>query len=742
MSRSCSGAFKLILVLFLSGKALACADGSPYYPFILLNPDIFGSKQERPVYFALNQYLVDPAATSGADEWQLATEWKRELHLKASVAEINDYFFGQLSDSALALHPFRKEIASNKDLKQFLSYAKKCERQIMFSDFWDEDNFVKRLKAMPGLIGEGEKLIGKAKTAFWKRKYAFQLVRLAYYSTDHKRFNNYYNTYFGLDKRRSPMDWWATHYYSMVLEQRQEVDSANYVHALVFAHSSNKLSISRQFYTTKNFDAQLALAANENERGDVMAMRLMTSPFIALDELALFTQQFPNHARLGLLLAREANKLDQQMGEIQYQHFGYFWEEYEDEKIQSREAAFYADLNRFSSLLNELKKRNTNIAFLDMIRAEVAFMNRHYQEAQALLAGVKSADRKILFQKQLLELCVLISAKDLKSEKVQNEAGNRLYELVSNRDEVFFADQMMASFFQLFGRKLEKDGLPHLTASSNHYMNVIFGGGYYGYDTDYSSVESYLDDKNSVGVCKSWIAVFNKKQRNRLEQFLCIPFITDNSVKLCLARIWFRKGNVAEAYKTEHSIEDLYIFDPQFEKQNCFIAVQPYYRAGETVPDKKGQFKEYAGGEYKRMLDLMGKKTKSARDWMNLGAAWYNASSDGAVASMAHYSWSLYSSKSQNKIDTDLWTRSRNCYRSALAAHPGKEEKAEAIYMLAYLAMMMTDEEEYSRMAGEFEKMQGTAFYRSSNCSYTSNGKWEDEGMYLYVPWEEEYDNY
>jgi|GEM_PF-7052693 len=732
MSSVCSGVFKLVLVLFLSGKAMACADGGwSSYPFILLNPDIFGSRQERPVYYALNQYLVDPVASSGADEWQLSAEWKRELRLKASVAEINDYFFGQLSDSALAVHPFRKEINSVKDLKQFLLYAKKCERQIMFSDFWDETNFVKRLKAMPALIGEGEKLIKQAKTEFWKRKYAFQLVRLAYYSTDHKRFYQYYNGHFGLDKRRSPMDWWASHYYSMVLEQRQEVDSANYVHALVFAHSSNKLSVSRQFYTTKNFDAQLALAANENERGDMMAMRLMTSPFVDIDDLEMLAQQFPNHPRLGLLLAREANKLDHEMGRMYYEHVGYYWEMYEDENAESHASDFYEDLHRFSVLLNDLKKRNTNIAFLDMIRAEVAFMNSHYAEARQLLAGVKSTDRKILFQKQLLELCVLVSEKDLKSEAVQNEAGNRLYALVSIRDKVFFADQMMSSFFQLFSRKLEAAGLPHLTAFSNHYINEVFGGG------GYASVENYLDEKNSTGICKSWIAVFNSKNRSRLEQFLCIPFNTDNSVKLCLSRIWFRKGNVEEAYKTVSSIKNLDIYAPQFV-QNSFIPVQPYYRAGEPAPEKKGQFREYYGGEYKRMLDVMAKKNKSARDWMNLGAAWYNASSDGETAGMAHYSWSLYPSSLQNKIDVDLWKRSQNCYRQVLAAHPGKEEKAEAVYMLAYLAMMMTDEEEYSRMAGEFEKMNGTSFYRASNCSYTRNGQWEQEGMYLYEPWEEE----
>lgn len=719
MWRSFSGLSKFLIAVLISGKALACADGWPSYSFILLNPDIYSAKQARPVYFSYNSYLVDPVASQGHDEWQLAAEWKKELKLKASVNEINDYFFGQLSDSALAVHVFQKEIKSNKELREFLAFAKKCERNVMFTDFWDEKAFVKRLKALPGLLQEGEKLIAKARTAFWKRKYAFQLIRLSYYSTDHKRFYKYYQAHFGLQKRSNPLDWWATHYYSMVLEQKKEVDSANYIHALVFSHSSNKLAVSRQFYTTRNFDQQLALAQNESERADLLVMQQLTNFSENLESLAYIAGNFPQHPRLGLLLAREANKLDSETGNIYYAHYGYYFEWYFDENRDVREQQLNSNVQRFYSIVRQLRQVNRNIPFLELIEAQAAILSRDYARARQLLKKIKSTDQKIVFQKELLELCVIASSENLHKKSVQDDIGNRLYSLVSHRKNVFFADQMTKSFFDLFSRQLERAGLKHLTAFSSYYANEVFGP--YGYET----IQHYLDEHNSVEICQNWIEVFNSPKRNRLEQFFCIPFETDNDVKICMARIYFRKGDVANAYRTMNSIDELEIYRPQ-ETHNCFVLVQPYYRAGEPVAGTKEQYAEYKGGEYKRILDMLNKKHKTVRNWMQLGAAFYNTSSDGENYELAHYYASLYPSDQQHQFDVFLWNRSKSYYTKALASNPTAEEKAEIIYMLAYLAMMMNDKTEYERLSGEFEGMQNTSFYRASNCSYTRKKAWPE----------------
>ena len=708
---------------------MACAEGWPSYPFILLNPDIYSAKQARPVYFSFSTYLVDPVASQGQDEWQLSAEWKKELKLKASVNDINDYFFGQLSDSALAVHVFQKEIKSNKELREFLSFAKKCERHVMFTDFWDEQNFVKRLKALPALLMEGERLIGKTRTAFWKRKYAFQLLRLAYYSTDHQRFYKYYNAHFGLQKRSNPLDWWATHYYSMVLEQKQEVDSANYVHALVFSHCSNKLSVSRQFYTTRNFDAQLALAQNESERGDLLIMQQLKEFSTNLESLEAIAKQYPQHPRLGLLLAREANKLDQETGSLFYQHYGYYFEVSMDAGIAQQKQELQSKQQHFYAIIRQLRKTNRNIPFLELIEAQAAILAQNYKQALNVLKNVQSTDQKIIFQKELLELCAIVSSENLHKNTVQEDIGNRLYSLVSHRKNVFFADQMTQSFFELFSKRLDQAGLYHLTAFANHYAAEVFGGG------GSATLDHYLDYKNSAEVCLNWMEVFNDPKRNRLEQFFCIEFNTDNDVKLCLARIYFRKGDVANAYKTVNSIAELDIYRPQ-EVHNCFVLVQPHYRAGEPPTPVKEQFQEYKGGEYKRILDLLNKKNKSTRNWMQLGAAFYNASSDGENYDLAHYTVSHYPSETQHEFDVFLWKRAKNSYTKALSSNPTAEEKAEITYMLTYLAMMMNDAAEYERLSAEYESMEGTAFYKKSNCSYTRNKRWAERAdVYGYEWW-------
>lgn len=712
--------FSVFLVLNLG---YACVDfGGSDSRFLLLNPDVFGPKSARSVYYSFNHYLVDPKSYLDDDEYKLSVEWKNELHLKSSISAIQSYFFGGLSKKALKENPLYAEIDSHKKLKQFLLFAKSCEEVVNYSPLWDEKEYIKKMKLLPKLVVKGSAYLKNEKKSFWKKKYAFQVLRLAFYAEDFSLFYKIYNTYFQPEKNKKVIDWWGMHYYSMVLEKQEKMDSANYLHAQVWSNSTNKLTISREYYTPKNFENQLALAQNETEKVNLAYMRQCTQFDVDLSDLSQLVLSHPNHPRLGLVLSRELNKLEHkfaQQGDLIHYYSSSGYDYYSDEYEQTMEQTKVKfELVSFFNLLNELQKKESALKHLDLLQIQTALLTKNYTIAERLLKKCTVDSKTVAFQKEVLSLSLVLMKDCLKDEITQEEVGNRLSRLVMQRKGVFYADEIFFSLFALLENRADADDMQHFSGMAYFYYNNEFSEyKWVGNQSMIYQLQKYFIAKNSIRGAEKWLAVYRKKDKNALERFFFAHVINDFHIKDCLARLYYRNGKTQQAFRMANQV-------PDFIEVNAPVIVNPFTH---ELPNDRSiesihyyTLKEIFG----KILQLESKKNRSVAEEMDLAYVYFNSTSVGRAWMLKAYYCSNY--WPEDKVlpdDAYFLEKAQNVFRAVLKRKINRELEARVQYMLAYIEAFSGTEESYAKTAELYETYRETAFYKEANCSWTQKKK-------------------
>ncbi len=249
---------------------------------------------------------MDGNVRGNQDELQIAAEWKRRFRLQASPAEIESYLFGSLSPEQVADNPFFKEVQKNSWLSDYFGYASECGVVIFCPDPWESINTDSVATGARHLIPKGLSILAKQVDPFWQKKYAFQVLRLAFYQQETDVFNRLYNTYFGFGREKTPMDcgpritnrwYWKT-----------DVDSANFCMRWYSATVPTKCLCPWQWYSSRNFEATKRMACNDSDLADLYVMKAMINPGKVLDDVREVVRYNKNHPLLPLLLLREMNK--------------------------------------------------------------------------------------------------------------------------------------------------------------------------------------------------------------------------------------------------------------------------------------------------------------------------------------------------------------------------------------------------------------------------------------------------
>jgi hypothetical protein len=682
--------------------------------YMLFNPDLLQDKSWWSFFYNGKLNYLDGTTFSADDEMVLATEWVRATKVSVRVDQAFDCLFGSLSDSALQHNEFYKEIQRKPDFKRYFDIARSSEAVTSWSSAWEEDEAIKRDVDIKfnETTQEVIDLLKKETNPFFQKKYAFQLTKLAFYSTDSILFHKVYNQYFKNVKERTVLDWWAMHYKSMVLERENKMDSANYLHALVFSHSSNKMFASKQYFSSKNFDAVIALAKNNEERADIYLMREVINPGRSLDGILKVYQFLPTHRHLPLLISREINKLEDWLETTKFANSEIVTESYwgdDDEPLMQNWQRDYEYLKNFITALEEMQSiakshpvyYNFSLACLNLIKGDAV-------QAEKYIARIKPSGAEQAFQLTVFQLVLLTLKNDIEDSNVQDEIGKLYQQLLDQRELKFESQKILYSLSSYLRYTFAKKGMVHLAGLFDNYAVNKFCSTCHSNTFEYSMI-SYLDRYASIEDLNKLLEMYDRKGKNVLEETLLKPYINKYYLLDLLSAKHLRKGDVKNAMLVLKDIPDSFWFS--FTNASFYIDSDPFVANSEllTEPTMTTYNKrEILERMYALEREVAADVSKKKHNYLLLANAWYNFTDNSWF--MISYGWGSITP------DEGVYKKAKSIaleyYKKALAFEEQKENKAKILYMIAVLSVS----KDVKAYAQQYETYSDTEFYMRRNC--------------------------
>jgi hypothetical protein len=712
--------YLILFSLLIAGLPRNCISASGWWGsefedirFILFNSDLLENKSWWAFVYTSHSYFMDGEMRGNKDEQAISLEWKNKLKLSTPQDSIEAYLFGNMSGSGLAKNPFQIEIDKNQKLKAFINYAKRCESSISLDDPWGSiytDSLrIQRAK----LLNEGLNLIKREKDVFWQKKYAFQLLRLSYYQGEKNVFDKFYNEFYGLGNEKTPLDWWATHYKSMMYERDNNLDSANYLHALVFSNCSNKMFASKKYFSEKQFDSILKLAKNNKEKADIYLIREINNPGKSINGISNIYALSPDHPILPLLLIREVNKIENWIGTYKYnitpvEDHNYY------ASITKIGKDDYLYLQRFYATVRGMDRiESKNPEFYNLLCANLALLSADINRAKKYLNSVKGSSDDILFQKNVLETILITISEDIHSTGIQNKLADKLDTLINNRFNRFKSQNILHSLFRLLEYNFRIKKMNYLAGLFNYIAEDKLCESCSLYSFEYGLIRYYDKYASNLDI-ETLLNIYSSKDRNRLEDLLLRPYTHSNFFRELLGTKYLRMGNISKARENWTEIPGE--FWNNFYNASKYLDEDPF-----SMNEYENKTRKYPYYNKKQIADTLYsldvKQEKSFSDWTLLGNAWFNFSSKGNSWFMLDYEWSSYESDESFKISAFALRKSLTCYKEALKKAKSYEEKAKVTYYLAFFYLIVYEKEDYLQWANEYEKFSNTKFYRSVNCT-------------------------
>lgn len=698
--------FSLWMLAALPAKA--CWFGTEFEDvrYIILNPDLMHNRAWWSYFYTSKLHYMDGYVQGNQDELLIAAEWKQRFKLSSTPEQIESYLFGSLTPEQTAQNSFVAEVQKNSRLADYFGFARECSSVIFWPDPWETINTDSVYKARGVLISEGTARLRKQVDPFWQKKYAFQVLRLAFYQNDARLFNGLYDTYFGFGREKTPMDWWATHYKSMVLE-KTDIDSANFLHALVFSHSSNKMFASRQWFSSKNFEGIRRLARHDSDLADVYVMKAVINPGKTLDDLREVVRYNKKHPLLPLLLIREMNKLEDWIGTYRYSRQ---WSWNDDTRDLAND---YYYLRAFYKFVQTLSPPAENPDAFYLISANLALMNQDVPSARTYLGSVTSTDVAIQYQKRILGLMLDVLSGDVNTPETANRVGETLFYLLENGAEQVEFRKTTYSVMKFLEQHLASKDSNHLAGLLDYISETKFCSSCRFQSVEYEIVD-YFNTRSNAADVEKVVALFNKKDKTRLDEFVLQPYPNNHYFLELLGTLYLRNGQTKKANDTYAQLPQtfwdnfsnlLYLDEDPFVMDELDrLNMHPFY--------SKAQITD-------RLLSLETEAKTRPEAYLRLGTAWYNFSGFGNSWFMLEYfqvdDTDSYTYPTTNH-NNGILAHSLAYFRKALATCTSPESKAEAYYGMAMVYYAQLNAQEYIRMADELEKLRNTEFYHLSVC--------------------------
>jgi hypothetical protein len=707
----------LILLLPAGADIHACWYGpeAEEQRYMLFNPDLAQDKSWWTFFYNSRTNYLDGQTRTDEDEQIIVAEWLKALKDDIDPVAAFECFFGSLSDSALEHNAAYKAIRKQKPFRDYFELARRSEAASSMADPWYDDlqNEViakKRdviLETLPGQV-EAER------DPFLKRKYAFQLTKLSFYADNHTLFNQTYKRYFA-GTGQDVLYWWATHYKSVMLEREEKVDSANYVHALVFSHSTAKMYTSKQFFSTRRLDATLALARNDEERADILLLAEVINPGRSLQGITRIYALNPRHKHLPLLISREINKLEDWLATTKYANaprsVRFEGEKWDDPILENwnRDFAYLHDVTRALQDMPTLAayvpdQYNLTMSYLHMLEGNGT-------AAAGYLAAVKSGNAAVQYQVKVQQVVLMTLQENILDNAVQEKLGKLFVSLLDGRGRQFESEKMLYSLSSYLRYTFASKGNQALAGLFDNLAINKFCTTCRWFTFEYSMV-TYLDRYASTADLQTLLNLYDKPNKNTLEAFLLKPYATPYYFYDLLATKYVREGKLTEAATALAKVPDDFWYS--FSNASEMLDQDPFLDNAELVTGLSMDM--YNKREIlDKMIALEAEAdqdpAKRAANYFLLGNAWFNFT-DNSWFMISYGRGGYMTDAFFEQFDASAQQRAFTYYKRALETATETEMKAKITYMLAALC----DEKSKKRYARAFEEYHESFFYRKRNC--------------------------
>ncbi|MCV2487250.1 hypothetical protein OD917_20115 [Flavobacterium sp. SH_e] len=306
--------FLVFTVLLVSSFCTINACGySPYgedIRYSILKPEYFSFSAYRAFYYnadlwGFNYDEYDSNKTPDAN----ILDWYNYANKKVSIEAIEDFNFNLSftdinpeSNNELIQYLYKQ---NKKDAIVYLKTAKKIELNTNEDDPWERNQFSNDNQKSV-LLDEVIQKIKKEKNIYFKRKYAFLAIRLAYYSFEIDKLESIFESNFNA-KQKDYLYYWSLFFYTMRSSDPEKI--INVVNLM--ANSAEKRYASYYFFHNEfKIGEALKYAKSKEEIANVYAYASMQKVDKNLDYLQEINKNKPKSEILDFLLLREINKIE------------------------------------------------------------------------------------------------------------------------------------------------------------------------------------------------------------------------------------------------------------------------------------------------------------------------------------------------------------------------------------------------------------------------------------------------
>lgn len=710
----CIALFSL-LSFFTTGTGLQACYWQPENEelrYMLFNPDLLQNRAWWSYFYSTHLHAFDGQYASSRDEDVLIAEWIKAVN--ASPGDTTAAWacvFGEPSDSALAVNNFYKKLQQMPSVLACYQVLKQYEGLAGPGTGWDGAGDKVSSGAYDSALTRVAMLVTREQNPFLQKKYAFLLAKIAFYTPDHAVFNATYNRYFKHVTTPGVLDWWAMHYKAMTLEGTQN-DSANYLHARVFSHATAKMMVSRQFFSSRNLPAVLALAEDSRSRADVHVLRESINPGRALEGIWQVYALAPDHPHLPLLIGREVNKFEDWLGTTQYVDAHVSARDYWGQRPVMEN--WQRDRQYLDEFVAALKKM-TGVAqrypaYFDLVLANLSLMQGNGKAAAIHLDRVPTTDPVMAYQVMALRAVQITLLEDVRDRAVQEKLGVLFRTLLDDRNDRFESQKMLFSLSSYLRYAFAKKGLIGLAGLFDSYANERFCYSCVTYGTFEYTFIRYMDRYASAADLEALLQVYSRTDKNALEEVLFKPYDHPHYFQDLLVTKYLRKGDVINALVTVRKIPDSFwstFSNAQYALDRDPFTVNAELLAGQTMAMYTKR--EIVEKLYALDTAAVQNPDQRAANYFMLGNAWFTFTTHAWFM----LSYGDGSATPDYEVYAIGYTNARRYFKKALEAEQDREKRAKIIYMLAHLSESRTEKLAYAR---QYEQYETTAFYGRRNC--------------------------
>lgn len=599
------------------------------------------------------------------------------------------------NNSVLAL--WLNDAALKKNMGNYLLFAKKCEEQALKgSDYWNEED-KKDMNQLKKLSEEGQKAYSKEKDMFLKSRYAFQVIRAAFYMQKNDDVLALFDLFFPKGTEENYIYFRSLELKAGVQRIRQDdVAAANYARVFVNCPDRrNSCLNSFSFTNSDDWNASLKFCRSNEEKAVFYTMRGLQPNASMIEELEEISALAPESAMMELLAARYIRQVQQ----LAFPTYVGEAKAYPQNDMENSE-----NLRRFKKLLKKMadNKALKNRHFWSLADAYCGLIIKDFNSANQTLAAIPANSTYYAQAQTLLYVAKLLAVTNLDAETAE-----KLWVELKENEKIKTNESLAEFFKDVYSLHYQKQG--DIARAYLTYFNPYDNKGRLDLKL-LEALEKFVDNSNLKNKYDAFLIEGRYgsvvEAKNILNEQKGVYYLQRNMLDKAIEQL---SKCDKQHQKVSPYFESLYL-----NKNIWFESViHPYFNVDISEQNVRFLYKNYS--ELNKDFNLLSYaqtlkelEAKAVKDparaseyYYLLGIAWYNTGVQGWNRPAIYYSESNEGNYAWWSADEKLeeinvfkgydWISDRfytpdiaGGYFEKVIKSPGNDEmKAKALYMLA-----------------------------------------------------------